>query len=30
MKKINGYIVEIGMVTAVMALYYLVTWLISL
>lgn len=30
MKNLKGYFVEIGMVTAVMLIYFLVTWLISL
>lgn len=30
MKKVTGYIVEIGFVTGLMLIYFLVTWLISL
>jgi len=30
MKKLTGYFVEIGLVTIVMLVYFIVTWLISL
>lgn len=30
MKKITGYIVEMGLVTGMMLIYFLVTWLICL
>lgn len=30
MKKVTGYIVEIGLVAGLMFIYFLVTWLISL
>gem|GEM_PF-4235115 len=30
MRKVTGYIVEIGLVTGMMFIYFLVTWLICL
>lgn len=30
MKRLNGYIFEIGFVMVMMSVYFLITWLISL